>query len=662
MILKNKKESKGILFNFILLFVIFSFLNLIYINAQTNSFPVGGDAGSGVQSTGTTPESQTKTGVENPPEKGTVGNEKQDLGGLVGLENKDGETSGTDTVTDSSNSQPSLSGQNLDFKRDIDTKAGTQKTEITPNDKLGESKLELNGNEFSAQEPKDGKGDLGKSKFVIEKKDGEQFAEAGAETEYKVEGRENEKGNAVDELSGREIELSKDTQVKITESAEGKRQVEMTVPKGGEIHQPEERKNGKEEEGKETDYRWFGQGLKWDSGGETHIINGELAWNQKLGFYLPVGNHVSVDGVDIFTTNGRGNNFDVQLFSDGNAHPEALGSYASFGKDTLFTGSNNKDYGPYLQFTGENKYGINIDSQTDRFLMQAYPGGQISLTNRASSGLSPNLELIGNGGWINNGDKYYQSDGIRFDTKPMPGSEGRTSSIVEITPKGADGNSLIGNNRYVINNGNQGAQVSNNWNFDTQGPYKYEGNSFDPRIGNNLINSPPSKSQNIQPQNQPNSPSPNLPNPSVNNPPLTNPNIQPPTQQNQPQIQQPKQNLKEQWGKNFRAIEYAQNDKELGGTYNPSKHNNGVLLKFGAYWCPHCVQMTPEFEALSKQRTDIKFSEVNVDTEAGKSLMQQYHITGVPALIYLKNGQVQNSEKGYLDKNQINEFINEIKK
>jgi len=72
--------------------------------------------------------------------------------------------------------------------------------------------------------------------------------------------------------------------------------------------------------------------------------------------------------------------------------------------------------------------------------------------------------------------------------------------------------------------------------------------------------------------------------------------------------------------------------------------------------------MTPEFEALSKQRTDIKFSEVNVDTEAGKSLMQQYHITGVPALIYLKNGQVQNSEKGYLDKNQINEFINEIKK
>src|SRR3989344_2788704 len=470
-----KKECKKILIVFLFIFIILSSYQIIL--SQTGE--TGSTGTQPATTSGTTPESQTKSGAENPPEKGTVGNEKQDLGGLVGLENKDSGSSGTDTGTEglvpikpipgtepetsssTTDSTPSLKGQNLDFERDLNAKEGEQKVKVTPNEKLGEPKLELNGNEFSAKESN---GELGKATFSIEKKEGEQFPETGGKeegTKYTVKGGEKANGNAVDELAGREVELSKDTQVKITEDESGKRQVDLTVPEGGEIHQPGERKNGKEEEKKETDFRWFG------------------------------------------------NKFNTQIFSDGKAHSEALGSYASFGENKLVTGSNNKVVldnkgnnigipGPSIQFTQGNKYGVNIDSpKTDLVSMQANAGGQISLTNRASQSLSPNVQLSGNGGIINNGAKSYISDGQRFDfDRKLAGLSGYTSSPLEITPKGTNGNSLIGNNRYITNNFNQGAVVPNNYNFNTQGPYSYQGNSFDPRIGNNLINSPSSINNN----------------------------------------------------------------------------------------------------------------------------------------------------------------------
>src|SRR3989338_3775507 len=600
-----KKECKKILIVFLFIFIILSSYQIIL--SQTGE--TGSTGTQPATTSGTTPESQTKSGAENPPEKGTVGNEKQDLGGLVGLENKDSGSSVTDTGTEglvpikpipgtepetsssTTDSTPSLKGQNLDFERDLNAKVGEQKVKVTPNEKLGESKLELNGNEFSAKESN---GELGKATFSIEKKEGEQFPETGGKeegTKYTVKGGEKANGNAVDELAGREVELSKDTQVKITEDESGKRQVDLTVPEGGEIHQPGERKNGKEEEKKETDFRWFGNNLNWfDSQGNSHTINGELAWNQNLGFYVPGGKTSSIDGVNLFSGDNKGNKFNTQIFSDGKAHSEALGSYASFGENKLVTGSNNKVVldnkgnnigipGPSIQFTQGNKYGVNIDSpKTDLVSMQANAGGQISLTNKASQSLSPNVQLSGNGGIINNGAKSYISDGQRFDfDRKLAGLSGYTSSPLEITPKGTNGNSLIGNNRYITNNFNQGAVVPNNYNFNTQGPYSYQGNSFDPRIGNNLINSPSSINNN----------------PPLNPPPLTNPG--------QPSTNIPNQPTQPETGETSQAA--VRNQQELTSSLNPTQKNNFNHLQ------PHEKNwVTNNLETLEKQQ---KFLDLN---------------------------------------------------
>src|SRR3989344_4672842 len=265
----SKKENKKLLIIFLFILIILSSYQIIL--SQTNSIPNQGNTATGNQNE-VVAEDKTEAGVENPPTQGSVkdnNGEKQDIGGLVGLEKEEDGTSGTGTGSDGlvpvkpipgteetetnpsvTDSTPSLKGKNLDFERDLNAKEG-------------------------------------------EKKEGEQFPETGGKgegTKYTVKGGEGKNGNAKDELAGREIELSKDTTVKITEDKNGKRQVEMTVQKGGEIHQPGERKNGKEEEGKETDYNWKGLNLNWfDSQGNSHTINGELAWNQKAGFYVPEG-------------------------------------------------------------------------------------------------------------------------------------------------------------------------------------------------------------------------------------------------------------------------------------------------------------------------------------------------------------------------------------
>ena len=74
----------------LLILILFSIILFSYtiIISQTSPFP-GSGSGTGSTGTGTqggeTPESQTKTGAENPPEQGEIGNKKQDLDRLFFL-------------------------------------------------------------------------------------------------------------------------------------------------------------------------------------------------------------------------------------------------------------------------------------------------------------------------------------------------------------------------------------------------------------------------------------------------------------------------------------------------------------------------------------------------------------------------------------------------
>ena len=61
------------------------------------------------------------------------------------------------------------------------------------------------------------------------------------------------------------------------------------------------------------------------------------------------------------------------------------------------------------------------------------------------------------------------------------------------------------------------------------------------------------------------------------------------------------------------------------------------VLKFSASWCGPCKQLTPIFNQVKSEVSDVVFQEVDVDAES--SLAIQYKVRGVPTIVIEKDGQ-----------------------
>jgi thioredoxin 1 len=61
------------------------------------------------------------------------------------------------------------------------------------------------------------------------------------------------------------------------------------------------------------------------------------------------------------------------------------------------------------------------------------------------------------------------------------------------------------------------------------------------------------------------------------------------------------------------------------------------VLKFSASWCGPCKQLTPIFNQVKSEVSDVAFQEVDVDAES--SLAIQYKVRGVPTIVIEKDGQ-----------------------
>jgi thioredoxin 1 len=64
-----------------------------------------------------------------------------------------------------------------------------------------------------------------------------------------------------------------------------------------------------------------------------------------------------------------------------------------------------------------------------------------------------------------------------------------------------------------------------------------------------------------------------------------------------------------------------------------------VLLDFWAEWCGPCKMIGPSLSELADEYKDrVKVAKVNVDEN--QNLAVKFHISGIPALFMVKNGQV----------------------
>ena len=80
-----------------------------------------------------------------------------------------------------------------------------------------------------------------------------------------------------------------------------------------------------------------------------------------------------------------------------------------------------------------------------------------------------------------------------------------------------------------------------------------------------------------------------------------------------------------------------------------------VLIDFYADWCGPCKILSPIVEEVSSQYEDVKFVKINIDSN--QDIANDYMITSIPTLVYIKNGEEQNRVLGAVDKATVEALI-----
>lgn len=84
--------------------------------------------------------------------------------------------------------------------------------------------------------------------------------------------------------------------------------------------------------------------------------------------------------------------------------------------------------------------------------------------------------------------------------------------------------------------------------------------------------------------------------------------------------------------------------------------NNKVLVDFNATWCGPCRMLKPILEEFSKE-TALKVCSCDVDKN--EELAQKFGIMSIPCLILFENGVEVKRSVGFINLDEIKEFVGE---
>lgn len=92
--------------------------------------------------------------------------------------------------------------------------------------------------------------------------------------------------------------------------------------------------------------------------------------------------------------------------------------------------------------------------------------------------------------------------------------------------------------------------------------------------------------------------------------------------------------------------------------YLKKSNDTLLIIKFYAPWCGPCNRMEKGFQELSEEFSDMVFTKVNIDTE--DALSEQYDISSVPTIVFIKNGKEVKRTIGYKSKPTLRKIIKNV--
>ncbi len=98
-------------------------------------------------------------------------------------------------------------------------------------------------------------------------------------------------------------------------------------------------------------------------------------------------------------------------------------------------------------------------------------------------------------------------------------------------------------------------------------------------------------------------------------------------------------------------IEHINNENQ----FNEFIKEGIVLVDFFATWCGPCKMLTPVIEQVANEHPELKVAKVDVDELP--SIAAKYQVQAIPSLFLVKDGKVVASSLGYINKNQLENFI-----
>jgi len=85
-----------------------------------------------------------------------------------------------------------------------------------------------------------------------------------------------------------------------------------------------------------------------------------------------------------------------------------------------------------------------------------------------------------------------------------------------------------------------------------------------------------------------------------------------------------------------------------------------VLIDFYADWCGPCQTLLPIVDELAEKHKE-DFEIVKVDIDTNQELAQKFQIRSIPALFFIKNGEIVDRIQGLQTKSVLESKINAVK-